>query len=162
MNIPMMKMEKFVKAFIPDKYEDKYKGVIRAFSIILSLLLLVLIIVVIAFLLIPELVENIESLMNNIPAFIEGVKDWVINLLDKSYSNSLINVLLIGFDIYTLVSLSQLSYSYKYLLSLLIFLPILCVFKFPVYIFSLVTSYSLFSKAVYPSLLYNPTDVILL
>ena len=23
MNIPMMKMEKFVKAFIPDKYEDK-------------------------------------------------------------------------------------------------------------------------------------------
>ena len=33
--------------------------------------------------LVPELIENIESLMNNIPAFIEGVKDWVINLLDK-------------------------------------------------------------------------------
>ena len=83
MNIPMMKMEKFVKAFVPDKYEDKYKGVIRAFSIILSLLLLVLIIVVIAFLLIPELVENIESLMNSVPALVESGKDFVIGLLDK-------------------------------------------------------------------------------
>ena len=83
MNIPMMKMEKFVKAFIPDKYEDKYKGVIRAFSIVLSLLLLVLIIVVIAFLLIPELVENIESLMNNIPGLIESGRDFVVKLLDQ-------------------------------------------------------------------------------
>lgn len=83
LNIPMMKVEKLLKKVIPDKYEDKYSGVIRLVSIILSILLLVLIIAFVGFLLIPELIENIESLMNNIPAFIEGGKDWVINLLDK-------------------------------------------------------------------------------
>lgn len=83
LNIPMMKVEKLLKKAIPDKYEDKYSGAIRLVSIILSILLLVLIIAFVGFLLIPELIENIESLMNNIPAFVEGVKDWVINLLDK-------------------------------------------------------------------------------
>ena len=83
LNIPMMKVEKLLKKAIPDKYEDKYSGAIRLVSIILSILLLVLVIAFVGFLLIPELIENIESLMNNIPAFIEGVKDWVINLLDK-------------------------------------------------------------------------------
>lgn len=83
LNIPMMKVEKLLKKAIPDKYEDKYSGAIRLVSIILSILLLVLIIAFVGFLLIPELIENIESLMNNIPAFIEGGKDWVINLLDK-------------------------------------------------------------------------------
>ena len=83
LNIPMMKVEYLLKKAIPDKYEDKYSGLIRLVSIILSILLLVLIIAFVGFLLIPELIENIESLMNNIPAFIEGVKDWVINLLDK-------------------------------------------------------------------------------
>lgn len=83
MNIPMMKMEKLIKAAVPDKYEEKYKGVIRVFSIILSLLLLVLIIGFIAFLLIPELVENIESLMNSVPALVESGKDTVVDLLDK-------------------------------------------------------------------------------
>lgn len=83
LNIPMMKVEKLLKKAIPDKYEDKYYGVIRLVSIILSILLLMLILAFVGFLLIPELIENIESLMNNIPAFIESVKDWVINLLDK-------------------------------------------------------------------------------
>ena len=83
LNIPMMKVEKLLKKAIPDKYEDKYSGAIRLVSIILSILLLVLVIAFVGFLLIPELIENIESLMNNIPAFIEGGKDWVINLLDK-------------------------------------------------------------------------------
>lgn len=83
LNIPMMKVEYLLKKAIPDKYEDKYSGLIRLVSIILSILLLVLIIAFVGFLLIPELIENIESLMNNIPAFIESSKDWVINLLDK-------------------------------------------------------------------------------
>ena len=83
LNIPMMKVEYLLKKAIPDKYEDKYSGIIRLVSIILSILLLVLIIAFVGFLLIPELIENIESLMNNIPAFIESSKDWVINLLDK-------------------------------------------------------------------------------
>lgn len=83
LNIPTMKMEKLLKAAIPDKYEDKYQGLIRVVSIILSLLLLILILGFIAFLLIPELIENIEALINNIPAIIDRVEVLALDMLDK-------------------------------------------------------------------------------
>lgn len=83
LNIPTMKMEKLLKAAIPDKYEDDYKGLIRVVSIILSLLLLIGIFVIIAFLLIPELIENIELLMKNIPGLIDKIEVFAIDLLDK-------------------------------------------------------------------------------
>lgn len=83
LNIPTMKMEKLLKAAIPDKYEDDYKGLIRVVSIILSLLLLIGIFVIIAFLLIPELIENIELLMKNIPGLIDKIEVFTIDLLDK-------------------------------------------------------------------------------
>lgn len=83
LNIPMTKVEYLLKKAIPDKYEDKYKGLIRAVAIVLSLLLLLCIVGFIAFLLIPELIENIESLMNSVPALVESGKDFVIDLLDK-------------------------------------------------------------------------------
>lgn len=83
LNIPMTKMEFLLKKAIPDKYEEKYKGLIRVVSIILSLLLLILIIAFVAFLLIPELIENIESLMNSIPKLIENGRGFVVDLLDK-------------------------------------------------------------------------------
>ena len=72
LNIPMTKVEYLLKKAIPDKYEDKYKGLIRAVAIVLSLLLLLCIVGFIAFLLIPELIENIESLMNSVPALVES------------------------------------------------------------------------------------------
>ena len=83
LNIPMTKVEYLLKKAIPDKCEDKYKGLIRAVSIVLSLLLLLCIVGFIAFLLIPELIENIESLMNSVPTLVESGKDFVIDLLDK-------------------------------------------------------------------------------
>ena len=83
LNIPTMKMEKMLKGVIPDKYEDKYQGVIRVFAIILSLLLLFLIVGFIAFLLIPELIENIEMLMRSVPQLIDKTKIFVLDLLDK-------------------------------------------------------------------------------
>ncbi len=83
LNIPTMKMEKLLKAAIPDKYEDKYQGLIRVVSIALSLFLLIGIFVIIAFLLIPELIENIELLMKNIPVLIDKIEVFSINLLDK-------------------------------------------------------------------------------
>ena len=83
LNIPMTKVEKTLKKLIPDKYEDDYRGLIRIVSIILSILLFVFIIAFVAFLLIPELIENIESLMNSVPVLVESGKDFVIELLDK-------------------------------------------------------------------------------
>jgi len=83
LNIPTMKLEYLIKKAIPDKYEDKYQGIIRVFSITLSLLLLILVIVFIAFLLIPELIDNIELLMKNIPGLIDKIEVLVLDLLDK-------------------------------------------------------------------------------
>lgn len=83
LNIPMTKIEFLVKKLIPDKHEKKYAGLIRIVAVVLSILLLVLIIGFVAFLLIPELVENIESLMNNIPGLIESGRDFVVKLLDQ-------------------------------------------------------------------------------
>ena len=83
LNIPTMKIEKLLKKAIPDKYENNYKGLIRVVSITLSLLLLIGIFVIIAFLLIPELIENIELLMKNIPGLIDKVEVFAIDLLDK-------------------------------------------------------------------------------
>ncbi len=83
LNIPTMKMEVLLKKAIPDKYEDKYSGLIRVVSITLSLLLLIGIFVVIAFLLIPELVENIELLIKNVPAIIDKVEAFALDLVDK-------------------------------------------------------------------------------
>lgn len=83
LNIPTMKMEKLLKKVIPDKYEDKYQGLIRVISIILSLLMLFLIVGFMAFLLIPELIENVEMLMKNIPQLIDKTKVFALDLLDK-------------------------------------------------------------------------------
>lgn len=80
LNIPMTKIEKFLK----DNNSKKNKKIpTRVISIILSLLLLVAVIALVAFLLIPELIENIQVLLANIPYFIADVESWVINLLDK-------------------------------------------------------------------------------
>ena len=57
LNIPMTKIENGIKK----KFENKKnKSIIRIVSITLSLLILVFIIGIIAFLLIPELIENIQ------------------------------------------------------------------------------------------------------
>ena len=64
LNIPMTKIENFILKRVKN---DKLKPLIRIVSIALSLIIFVLIIGSVLFLLIPELVENIESLINNIP-----------------------------------------------------------------------------------------------
>lgn len=83
LNIPTMKIERLLKKIIPDKYENKYKGLIRVVSIFLSLLLLVLILVFVMFLLIPELIDNIEMLMKSIPGVIDNAERIAVDLLDK-------------------------------------------------------------------------------
>ncbi|MDO5393675.1 MAG: AI-2E family transporter [Mycoplasmatota bacterium] len=81
LNIPTMKIEKLLKKIIPDKY--KKQKLIRFLSILFSLLLMVLVVVFIAFLLIPELIENIELLMKNIPGIIDKAEVFILDLADK-------------------------------------------------------------------------------
>lgn len=78
LNIPLSKIENFLN----NKTKLK-KGVVRGISITLSILLFLLIIGFVAFLLIPELIENIKLLIQNIPLFINKIENSAINLLDQ-------------------------------------------------------------------------------
>lgn len=80
LNIPMTKIEKFIKKHQKNK---KSKLPVRTISITLSLVIFIGLILLISFLLIPELIENIQLLIKNIPAFIQNVQDWVLDLVDS-------------------------------------------------------------------------------
>lgn len=80
LNIPMAKIECFLKKRIKKK---NTKIPIRIISICLSLLILIGIISLLLFLLIPELVENIQMLVDNIPSIIKNVEIWFLDLLSK-------------------------------------------------------------------------------
>ncbi len=80
LNIPMTKIENFIR----DKNKNqKIIFPIRTLSIVLSLILFLGVILLICFLLIPELIENIQLLINNIPAFFENIEEWVLELVDN-------------------------------------------------------------------------------
>lgn len=78
LNIPMVKIERFLKKKIKKK-----NNLVRIISIILSLLLFVVVIVFIALLLIPELIENIKMLIDTIPGLLDKTEVFILDLLDK-------------------------------------------------------------------------------
>ena len=80
LNIPTTKIESYL---LKTKKKKTDIGIIRTVSIILSLLLFLSIILFVAFLLIPELVENIESLTKSIPSLITTVEEGTLELLAK-------------------------------------------------------------------------------
>lgn len=77
LNIPMSKIEKALKNKI------KQKIPLRVLSILISLLLFFMIISIVAFLLIPELINNIKLLINNIPVLFISIQNFGIELLEK-------------------------------------------------------------------------------
>lgn len=78
LNIPMVKIERFLK----NKFNNK-KMPYRIISITLSLVILLFAILFVAFMLIPELIENIELLIQNIPLLFDKVETWTLNLLSE-------------------------------------------------------------------------------
>lgn len=80
LNIPMTKIENILSKLFK---KNNNKNLIRNISITISLLLLLAIIVFIAFLLIPELVQNIEQLIDNLPGLINHAEAFIVDLLDK-------------------------------------------------------------------------------
>ncbi len=80
LNIPMTKIENIL--FKICKKKDK-KNLIRNVSIMISLLILFAIVTFIAFLLIPELVQNIEQLIDNLPGLINNAEKFIVDLVDK-------------------------------------------------------------------------------
>lgn len=80
LNIPMTKIENFIKK---KQKKKKSKLPVRTISIVLSLVLFIVFIAIIAFLLIPELVDNIRLLLSNIPKVINDIQEWIIDLVDN-------------------------------------------------------------------------------
>ncbi len=78
LNIPMVKIEKTLKNKIKNK-----KVPIRVISITLSLIIFIAVILFVAFMLIPELIENLELLIQNIPILIDKVEVWLLDLLSE-------------------------------------------------------------------------------
>lgn len=79
LNILVNKIEKYLNKWIKNR---RFK-LVRFISIILSLLIFILVIVFTAFLLIPELIENIQMLMGSVPELIGDAQNSILNLLDK-------------------------------------------------------------------------------
>lgn len=77
LNIPMTKIESFIKGKLKNK---NTKLPIRTISITLSLVFFLGFILLICFLLIPELIDNIQLLIKNIPHFFENIQTWILNL----------------------------------------------------------------------------------
>lgn len=80
LNIPMTKIEKFIKKHQKNKNS---KLPVRTISITLSLVIFVGFILLISLLLIPELIENIQLLIKNIPGFIEKIQELILNLVSS-------------------------------------------------------------------------------
>lgn len=80
LNIPATKIENYLNKHSKNKLS---KGTKRVISIILSLLIFLLVILFIALLLIPELIDNIELLMSNIPGIMDKIEVFILDLLDK-------------------------------------------------------------------------------
>ena len=79
LNIPMTKIEKFIKKKLKSR---KIHLPVRTISITSALLIFFVVIVAISFLLIPELIENIQLLISNIPQVVSDVQDWALKLAD--------------------------------------------------------------------------------
>ena len=80
LNIPMTKIETFLLKKIKNK---KIKPAIRTISISISLILFILILGLVAFLIIPEMIESIETLLKNIPSIVDDIENFALNLLSE-------------------------------------------------------------------------------
>lgn len=80
LNIPMTKIENLLKKL---QKNNKKKIPTRGISITLSLIIFVIVVVFIAFELVPELANNIESLIRSIPGIISEAQVYLTNLLSE-------------------------------------------------------------------------------
>jgi len=81
LNIPMKKIE----AILENLQKNKTKKIpIRGISIALSLIIFLLVIAFIIAELLPDLISNIETLINNIPTILKDVENFALNIV-KGY-----------------------------------------------------------------------------
>lgn len=82
MNLPMTKIENLIIGKKPVKKKKWARGV----SIAITMILLLGIISFILFLLVPELVNNLKSLAEQIPGLLDSIKAWLIGIAEDNPS----------------------------------------------------------------------------
>ena len=78
LNILVNKIETFLCKRVKIRKER-----LRILSISISLLIFIFVLVLIAFLLLPQLIDNIALLINNLPTLIENTKNYILDLLNQ-------------------------------------------------------------------------------
>ncbi len=80
LNIPMKRIEKLL---LKGKKTARKKKVVRVVSVLLTLLLFILVISLILFLIIPELINNIKLILEELPEVYNKLESYSIDLLNR-------------------------------------------------------------------------------
>ncbi len=80
LNIPMKRIEKLL---LKGKKTARKKKVVRVVSVLLTLLLFILVISLILFLIIPELINNIKLILEELPEIYNKLESYIIDLLNR-------------------------------------------------------------------------------
>lgn len=93
LNIPLSKIENIILKLKNNKKNKKKKDIqvvnkpnkkVRAFSIMISLIIFIGIIFFTLFLVIPEFINTISILKENVPNAFDQAKEWTMNLMDSN------------------------------------------------------------------------------
>lgn len=93
LNIPLSKIENIISKLKKNKKNKKKKDIqgvnkpnkkVRAFSIMMSLIIFIGIIFFTLFLVIPEFINTISILKENVPNAFDQAKEWTMNLMDSN------------------------------------------------------------------------------
>lgn len=82
MNLPMTKIENLLLG----KKTNKERKWARAVAITITFILLLAIISFVLFLLVPELINNLKSLAEQIPGLLDAIKTWLLNIAQDNPS----------------------------------------------------------------------------
>lgn len=82
MNLPMTKIENLL---LGKKTNEERKWA-RGVAITITFILLLAIISFVLFLLVPELINNLKSLAEQIPGLLDGIKAWMLNIAQENPS----------------------------------------------------------------------------
>lgn len=82
MNLPMTKIENLIIG----KKSGKKKKWARGVAITITFILLLAIISFVLFLLVPELINNLKSLAEQIPGLLDDIKAWMLNIAQENPS----------------------------------------------------------------------------
>lgn len=83
LNPLMVKLENGMFGKLSRSEDKKKKGLARVLALTLTMLIIVAFLVLIIVLIIPQLVTNIIAIFNNMPTYIENIKEYILELSEE-------------------------------------------------------------------------------